>query len=857
MLETTLPNGLGVIVHENHGARVAAAQVWVRVGSADELPDEAGLAHVHEHMLFKGTERRPVGAIAAEIEAAGGEINAWTSYDQTVYHVTMASRDFDVGLDILADAVQHSSFDAHELDKELEVVLEEVRRGKDMPARVLSENLFSTSYRVHPYSRPVIGYVDTVKSFTRDKILDFYRRWYRPKNMCLVVVGDVNAEAVVEQAKKLFDATADSSVDPERPRRPEPVQEGLRWVRVSKDVQETHLGIGWHGVELRHDDTPAMDVLSILLGNGESSRLYRRVKREAQLVNDCYAYAYTPRDPGLLMVGANIHGDKIEDAYRGLLRETLRMKHESPAVAEVDKAKTILLSDAVYNKETVQGVARKLGYFELVAGSPSYEQEYYDGIRQVTPQDVQMTAQKYLGSSRMTVSVLLPDKLAGAMGEDITKTLAEKVERDLEGEHAPCTFELGPERVAKHRLANGATLLVREDRAVPLVSVRAASKGGLLAEDERISGVTHLTAELLVRGTRSYSADQIAEETDATASGISGVSGRNSLGLRGDFLAEHWNRGFDLFAECLLEPVFDPDEIERERKTQIEDIASRQDNLSAVAFDSFAASMWQTHPYRLPVMGTKASIEALDRADILAAFRAQLRPDRLTIAVVGAVDIARTIESFERRIGTARPHADAGTVTTPPVEVPPEEPRTVRASRNKEQAHLVLGFPGIDLTDSRRWPLEVLTSILSGQGGRLFLELRDKASLAYAVAAFSQEGLAPGYVAVYMGTAQDKLATAEAGIRRELSKVIDAGVEAAEVARAQRYLIGTHEIALQRMSARSGTMALNEAYDIGYDDYAHYASRIEKVTAEQIHTVAKDLLRFDRAVMSVIEAAGS
>src|SRR5215510_12143816 len=239
MLKTTLPNGLKVIVEENHASRVVAAQVWVRVGSADELPAEAGLAHVHEHMLFKGTTQRKVGEIAADVEGAGGDINAWTSFDQTVYHVTIASRELDVALDILSDAVQHSTFDADELGRELEVVLEELRRGNDTPSRVASEMLFETAYRAHPYRRPVIGYVESVKSFTRDGILAFYRRWYQPRNMCLVVTGDVKSDEVVEKAERLFEPSLNAGDLPNRTRTIEPVQSELRVVTKTQDIQET------------------------------------------------------------------------------------------------------------------------------------------------------------------------------------------------------------------------------------------------------------------------------------------------------------------------------------------------------------------------------------------------------------------------------------------------------------------------------------------------------------------------------------------------------------------------------------------------------------------------------------------
>jgi zinc protease len=854
MLKTTLKNGLKVIVEENHASRVVAAQVWVDVGSADEVGPDAGLAHVHEHMLFKGTDKRKVGEIAADIEGAGGDINAWTSYDQTVYHVTIASRELDVALDILADAVQHSTFDADELSRELEVVLEELRRGNDTPSRVASEMLFQTAYCKHPYQRPVIGYVDTVSKFTRDQILSFYRRWYQPKNMCLVVVGDVEEKAVLKRAEELFEARLNNADSSRTPRSLEPPQRSLRAIMKTQDIQETHLNMAWHGTPLHHEDTPALDVLSVLLGSGESSRLYRRVKREKELVNDCYAYSYTPHDPGLLVVGAQIHGPKIEEAFRALLIEAQRLRFEEPDPAEIEKARTIILADAVYQKETVQGIARKLGYFELVAGTTDFEEEYYARVKAVTPADVKRAAMKYLVPDALSVSTLMPTAHDGAMSESRVKSIVQETASELERKSATSRIELGSEQVAKVKLQNGATLLVREDNTVPLVSIRTASQGGLLAETERTNGVSHLVGELLVRGTKSFSAEQIIEETDRMAGSLGGLAGRNSLGLRGDFLRESWERGFELFASCTLEPSFETEELEKERKTQIEDIAARQDSLSSVAFDQFAASLYEQHPYRMPVIGTKESVSSLTRDEILTAFRDQMRPDRLTITVVGAVEVAKTIELIERKLGAANAHADAKTLVRSALPKPPEAPRTCRLQRDKEQAHLVLGFLGVTLMDERRFVLEVLASVLGGQAGRLFLELRDKQSLAYSVSAVSIEGLDPGYFAIYMGTSPDKLETAERGIREELKKVLDAEVSAAELDRAKRYLIGSHEIGLQRASARCSTMALNEAYGIGYDEYARYAERIQAVTARRVREVAREIIRLDASVRSIVSA---
>ncbi|MEL7371631.1 MAG: insulinase family protein, partial [Myxococcota bacterium] len=621
MLRTTLPNGLRVLVQENHASAVVAAQVWVEVGSADETADEAGLAHVHEHMLFKGTARRPVGAIAADVEAAGGDINAWTSLDQTVYHVTIASRELPVALDILADAVQHSAFDPDELSRELEVVLEEVRRGRDQPSRVASHMLMASVFAEHPYERPVIGFEQTIRQFTRPMILDFYRRWYQPQNMCLVVVGDVDSAEVVDLASRLFDESLNAGELPARSRPSAQPHDGIRGRFAAQDIQETHLAVAWPSPPLNHEDTPALDVLSVILGVGESSRLYARVKWRDQLVNDCYASAYTPRDPGATVVAGQVHGEGVQPALAGLLTETLRLRFEDVQAHELAKARTILEADSVYQRETVQGMARKLGLLETVAGDVEFEEKYFKKIRAVTADDVRDVAVRYLDPACFSVSVLTPLAQDGALDLERVQTTAKEVIQALEAEyaHAPTRRPTGvshpapppapaPSKSASLEraevtpvtLKNGAKLLVLPDASVPLVSIRSASMGGLIAETGVDNGVTCVLGELLVRGTERNTYSQIIEEIDAMAGSLSGVAGRNSIGLRGYFLKEHWSRGFEIFSDSLLNAALPSDEFEKVLQTQLEDIDARQDNSSTVAFEGMLEKLFANHPYGQP-----------------------------------------------------------------------------------------------------------------------------------------------------------------------------------------------------------------------------------------------------------------
>lgn len=333
-LKFELPNGMTVILAEDHSAPVVAFQAWVNVGSTDETPELAGMAHVHEHMLFKGTKKRGVGQISKEVEAAGGDINAWTSFEQTVYHLVLASRFFDTGLDILSDALRNSTFDADELKREIEVVREEIKRGMDQPYRKVSESFFSSVYEKHPYGRPVIGYDDVVAKFTRNQILGFYHKWYVPNNMTFVVVGDFDAKKAQAKIRKSFAGFKKGPLP--RVRKPvEPDQKGMRIEILRDEVQETFLEWGMPTADLQNEDTPALDLLSMILSHGDSSRLNQNIKEQKGLVNGIAAYSFTPKDKGLFIVHASLADAKLEQALQQSAYELARLTIEDVSADEL------------------------------------------------------------------------------------------------------------------------------------------------------------------------------------------------------------------------------------------------------------------------------------------------------------------------------------------------------------------------------------------------------------------------------------------------------------------------------------------------------------------------------------------
>ncbi len=850
-VKRTLDNGLRVVIEERASSPVVALQLWVQAGSADESDAESGLAHVHEHMLFKGTERRGVGEIAGEIEAAGGDINAWTSLDQTVFHVVISSRWWKRGLDVLADAVMAPAFDGGELDKERDVILEELRSARDLPSREVSRQLFERAFAGHPYARPVLGVHETLAKFDRDDVLAFYRKWYRPENVVLSVAGGLDADDVMSEVGRLLgDWKGD---EPKRPVAAPAEPDGLRVVVGRDSISEAHVAMGFAVPEAKHPDVPALDVLAILLGQGESCRLNQEVRRRRQLVNGVQAFAYTPRQPGLMMVSATTQPDRLEGAVAGLLDEVFRLRHERVPAEELDKARTMVEADTVFQRETVEGAARRMGYWESVAGDPNAEESYLAAVRAVGPDELLRVANTYLTPHRLTVSALLPKDGGGP-----DKAALEAAVAATEARVAARYSDNAPDKtgaVVDLTLDNGLRLLVVEDRAVPIVAVRALFPGGLRYETKDTAGIHNFLAEMLTLGTPERSAEELAKAVDAMAGSLQGFSGRNSFGLSGEFLARDFRQGLELFAGCMLRPAFPSDEVDKTRALLLEDVRAQEDNPSGIAFRAFGKELFGDHPYALDVLGTMDSLSRLDGRALREHYERHFPPSAATLVVVGAVDSTEVVREVRRHFeADSRKAAPPAPLAPWP---PPDQPRSVLRTKDRSQAHIVVGFPGTTIAAPDRFAVEVLSTLLGGQGGRLFLELRERRGLVYSVTSVNLEGIEPGYFAVYAATSPDKAAEAVSAIEQVLRSLAEAPPSAEELQRARRFLVGAHDIGMQRIGAVASTVAFDAAFGLGALAWHGYAERIQTVTAQDVQDVARRHLDLSTRILVVVGPEGT
>lgn len=839
-----LENGITLLLIENRTCPVVALNACFRVGSVVETDEEAGICHLIEHMIFKGTPTRKAGQIAASIEAAGGDINAYTSFDETVYYCSVSSRYFEEGLDILCDAVMNPLFETEELEREKPVVIEEINRSQDTPGKVLSENLFKTVYHVHPYGRPIIGSKETVMSFSHEKLMEFYRRWYVPHNLVFVAAGDFDAAQARESISRIL-SRFPKAPPPQAIIPAEPPQASPRSVFLTRNFEGYYVQLAFPIPNLAHPDLPALDILSHLLGEGLSSRLERRIKEDKSLVDSIYTYAYTPKNPGVFVVGYTAQEKKVVKAAEAILDEIFCLDHDPITHAELALARTNIKSDAWYERETVEGLARKYGYFETILGDYGFDRKYYQKIDEVDPDDIHQVAQRYFKREALNVAALFPEghKLDTRKLEPAALLSALKPKTSSK--------KKASQEIQVRRLKNGIRLVFKQNQNLPLVSVRLANFGGLRHETPKSNGAHHLLAQVLTKGTLNRSAEELALDIEGIAANIDAYSGRNVDGMQGDFLSEKWREGLDLFSDVLLNPAFDPKEIEKERKLTLQAIGREQDQLSSIAYKKFFRSLYTKHPYGMPLIGSKESVKGISRAELIRTHQNLLNPKQMVISAVGDFDPDAIEDFLGEKLEGLKPKAQKP-LKLSEVEAPSEIIRVEERKPNKAQTHIVLGFLGARIDSKDRYALDVLNNILAGQGGRLFIELRDKLSLAYTVTSVAQEGLERGFFSVYIATEPPKVERAIEGILLELGKIRKELVSDAEFERSKKYIVGSYEIDLQRNSNVANQLVFNELYGLGAMEMKRLPEKILKVSREDVLKVAQKYFSLDRYILSIV-----
>ena len=824
-----LDNGMVCLIKEDRSAPVVAMQIWVGTGAMHEEESlGAGLSHYMEHMIFKGTQKRGPTDISREIDEAGGDINAYTSNDRTVFYCDLPSRNWTVGIDVLSDAVMNASLPEAEWEREKEVILREFAMGYDDPDRVINKLLWATAYRVHPFRVPVIGYEDVFRTMTRDNLEAFFHRHYVPDNMIVSIVGDINATDVEARLREAFAGFK------RRARAPvivpqEPPQLSPRETRETGPYNIARLQWAYHTVALSDPDSPALDILANIVGQGRSSRVVADLKEKQKLVYDIDAWSYTPKDPGLFGLSAAFDPAREAEVVAAIEKQVGSWITGSFTDEEIAKAKRQMLVGELSSLQTASGQAASYASGEFYAGNPRFGEEYLARLESVDSAALQAVAKKYLRPENRTLVILAP-----AVTNEVTTTTAAA---------APAS------QFHRVTLSNGIPLIVREDHRLPFVYASVVLGGGLLAEDASNNGITQLMSDLLTRGTAKSSADEIARRLENLGATLSPFAGRNSFGLTAQSLSADADVLLAMLADCLLHSSFPEDELAKQRDVQLAAIRQQREQPMFLAQELLRRQLFPSHPYRFTPAGTEESVAALTRDRVKDKFNELLTSGNLAISIFGDIAVADAQKLAESAF------ADVPKGPAPSWDHADQEPKLPgrqEAREPREQAVLLLGYPGIDLRDPRVDAVNVLSRALSGLSSDLGIEIREKRGLVYYVGAFSMAGTDPGFFSLYAGTREDAVKEVETLMREQVHRIVKDGLRDEEWKRAREQLLAAADMSLQNNGELAQACALHELYGLGYRYVLDLRDRLQALDSEAIRAAAASLFKDDREAIAAI-----
>ncbi len=828
----TLDNGLVSIIKPDHSAALVSVQVWVKSGSIHEGENlGSGLSHYLEHMLFKGTEKRPGAEIAAVVQRHGGNMNAYTSFDRTVYYIDLPSEHLEVALDVLADAVFDAVLPPDEAERERDVILREIDMGHDDPDRTLVQTLFSTAFREHPYRYPVIGYRDVFSALTRDDLVAYQRSRYAPNNVVVVVSGDVDADLAQGLVTAAFGGFERKKLAPVlQPFEPEQISR--REEHLFREVNLSRCALAFKIPGLHHEDAPALDILSSILGSGKSSLLWKRLRDDQRLVHDIDTMTWKPAGGGLMDVSFTSDPEKREAAAEAVIATLDEVMGEGFSEAAVAKAIRQALVAEINVRKTVSGQASRLGVAEVVAGDLAFSRSYFQRLIRVEPSDLVAVGRRYLVPERLTMVSLNPaaSRASGQTAGGRRSVAARFEERTL---------------------PNGARLLTQSDTRLPNIHLRLVAFGGGAYESPEKRGVTSLLATLLTRDTQKRSAEEVAETIESIGGALEEFSGNNCFGLSLEVMPADLSLACDLLEQAISHPVFQRDTFQREQESLLASIREDLDEVLSFAMKQLRARFFGEHPLWVDDSGALETVTAIGLEDVVAQYRRLVRPENLVLSVAGdfgSADgkVVDALAEMLERLPAERFEESRISFAGPP------EPGTFVESQPRQQAVVLQGFPDCGVLDADFRAGEVLDELLSGMSSRLFERVREKLGLAYYVGSGRVTGLREGMFYLYAGTHPEAVDAVTREMEDEVRRIREGGATVEELERCRIRLKTRRRSSMQTNGSRAVLAGLNAVYGRPPNEWLEYDRQVDAVGLEDLRRFAEKYLREENKVSLVV-----
>lgn len=830
VLVARLDNGMTVILKENRALPVLHVQCSVRAGGMYEGPWlGTGISHLTEHLVAKGATRGG-GHLQAEsdgrsrIDEIGAQSNAYTSLGRTVYYIACAAGRADEAVDILADWMARPEITEEAFEREHGVVQRELEMGRDNADRQHYYAQMANAFAEHPASVPVIGYAGALAGLTYQDVLDYHARMYVPQRMIFTAVGDFDSEAMLQRICAALAGFEAGRMEPTVLPPVGPI-EGVRRVVIEQPtVDDVAESIALRSIPLHHPDLYALDVLSYVLTNGESSRLHRTVLREQELVTEVSSYSWTPAwGDGVFGIEFRAEPDQADAAEAAILTELARVADEGITEEELAKAKRQKVADYVYAQQTVDAQAATLDSDYRSTGDIEFSRRYTERIQAVTAEQVQQAARQYFRLDAMAIT-----RMVG------------RAERDRAGAGAA-----RDDRAERFTLDNGLTVVLGPTDSVELVSMCLAVKGGLMVEGDATNGLGTLMTELSLQGAGDLSAEEIAGHFDAAGGAIGAESGNNTFLWRATTLADEADDALAIFADVVIRPTFAADELQLLRPRVLAAEAQIDESWMGTLQKTFRQAFFGAadgHPYQFMTLGRAEVLAGASVEDIAAHHGRYVRAGNAVLTVYGRFDA----DAMRGRIEELFASMPGGAVELeiPSVRQTDGDERVV-LEHDQQQAAIMIGWPGMTLDNAAdRDAIDVLDTIISGwrlPTGWLHAALRGR-QLVYVVHAYNWSGFAPGAFVVYAATQPEQAPEVVGIIRENIARTLSYDFTEDEIDRAVNMILTAELLGNQSMSALAQQAALDELYGFGYDYQQKLEPRLRAVTGDDLRRVAETYL---------------
>ena len=828
-LRSTLENGLTVLHRPDHAAGLISVQLWVKTGSIHEGRWlGSGISHYLEHMVFKGTAKRDDGDVAREVQERGGSINAYTTFDRTVYYVNLPSEHLDFAVDLLTDMVFSPTLRDEDAVKERGVILREIDMGMDDPDQQLSHALFATAYRKHPYCWPVIGRKDLFSALIGEDLRAYHAERYDPSNAVLVVVGDAEEgalETVLEERVKGFTSKPVAPVVVT----PEQMQLAKRESRLSSDVTLCRGTLAYRIPGIAHPDAPALDLLASCLGHGHSSQLWRSLRDDKELLHDISAHAWNPGEGGLFCISYVCEPGKREVVEAAIENEIALVVENGVEKAALEKAKRGALVSEVNSRKTVSGQASRLGLAEVVVGDLGYTEAYLETLQEQSPASVREVAKRYLVRNTQT-AVSLNQKVAD------------------EGASVRRPQSSGADDFQQIDLPNGAKLLWQHDQRLPKVHLRFAALGGAHYESAEHRGITDLIAAMLTKDTDARSHASVSEEIEHVGGQFSDFAGNNSFGLSLEVLSQDLPLARTLLHDALRAPRFLPDVMERERAGLIASVKDRWDDNVERAHMLLREKFFGSHPLAIEPGGTEKTLAQISIDDLRAYHERMLVGENAILTVVGDFDPDRDLELFKEML------LDLPKSQFAKQEVPfsPSQQSAHEVHVAREQSVVLLGFPDLGIKAPQELCAQILNAACASMASRLFRIVREENNLAYFVSAHRSLSLNTGMFTLYAGTHPDSADQVLDVFHGEAKRLREEGLTPEEFDRARIRLKGQMRTGRQAIGARASQASLNALYELPINEWKDYDARLDALTLNDVQTYAASQFQANLGVSLIL-----